>query len=108
MGMESANVSVLRRPDPLAGAAASGESRTLRVTATYTLSESGRKASLLAGGNGRAEQTIDLGVPGNRLHLVTVDADGRAKLKLRPRYDTKPDGRVARIDASPVYDVPPS
>jgi len=82
--MESANVSILRRPDMLPGAAAGGEPRTLRVTATYTLSESGRKASLLAGGNGRADQTIDLDMPGNRLHLVTVDADGHARLKLRP------------------------
>jgi hypothetical protein len=106
--MESANVSVLRRPESLPGVAPNSQPRTLRVTATYTLSESGRKASLLAGGNGRAEQTIDLDVPGNRLHLVTVDADGHARLKLRPRYDTKPDGRVSRIDASPVYDVPPS
>jgi len=82
--MESANVSILRRPDMLPGAAAGGEPRTLRVTATYTLPESGRKASLLAGGNGRADQTIDLDIPGNRLHLVTVDADGHARLKLRP------------------------
>ena len=108
MGMESANVSALRRPDNLPSTAASSEPRTLRVQAIYTLSESGRKASLLAGENGRAEQTIDLDVPGNRLHLVTVDADGHARLKLRPRYDTKPDGRIARIDASPVYDTLPS
>jgi hypothetical protein len=104
-GMDSANLSMVPRP---AGTAPSSEARTLRVTAIYTLSESGRKASLLAGGNGRAEQTIDLDVPGNRLHLVAVDADGHAGLKLRPRYDTRPDGRIARIDASPVYDAPPS
>jgi hypothetical protein len=106
--METANVSVLRKPEGLRSASPSSEPKTLRVAAVYTLSESGRKASLLAGGNGRAEQTIELDVPGNRLHLVTVDPDGHATLKLRPRYDTKPDGRVARIDASPVYDVPPS
>jgi hypothetical protein len=106
--MESANVSVLRKPENLPSTAASSEPRTLRVQAIYTLSESGRKASLLVGGNGRADQTIDLDVPGNRLHLVTVDADGHARLKLRPRYDTKPDGRIARIDASPVYDTLPS
>jgi hypothetical protein len=106
--MESANISVLRRPDVLVAGTASSEPRTLRVTATYTLSESGRKASLLAGGNGRAEQAIQLDIPGNRLHLVTVDAEGHATLKLRPRYGTKPDGRVSRIDASPVYDAPPS
>lgn len=106
--MENANLSVVPRPDSLPGATPSSEPRTLRVTAIFALSESGRKASLLAGGDGRAEQTMDLDVPGNRLHLVTVDADGHAGLKLRPRYDTRSDGRIARIDASPVYDVPPS
>lgn len=106
--MESANVTVLRRPESPPSTVPSSESKTLRVTAIYALSESGRKASLLAGGNGRAEQTIDLEVPGNRLHLVTVDADGNAKLRLRPRYNTSSDGRIARLDAPPIYDAPPS
>jgi hypothetical protein len=42
----------------------------LAVTATYLLSEEGRKASLLEGGNGRATQEIIVEVPANRLHLV--------------------------------------
>jgi hypothetical protein len=37
--------------------------RTLSVTADYRLSEVGRKASLLNGGNGRAEQRVKVSVP---------------------------------------------
>src|ERR1700682_4206412 len=59
--------------------------RTLAVTATYSLSEAGRQASLLGGGNGREAQEITVEVPANRLHLVSVDAAGVARLKLRPR-----------------------
>jgi hypothetical protein len=80
----------------------------LAVTATYLLSEEGRKASLLAGGNGRALQEVTIQVPANRLHLVTVDANGRAHLKLRPRFELNADQRVVKIDALPAYDVPPT
>jgi hypothetical protein len=82
--------------------------RTLAVTATYLLSEEGRKASLLEGGNGRATQEITVEVPANRLHLVSVDAHGVARLKLRPRYQRDEEQRVARVDAPPTYDSPPS
>jgi hypothetical protein len=78
------------------------------VQAAFTLSENGRKASLLVGGNGRADQLLDVAVPKHRLHLITVDVEGHARLKLRPRYDTQPDGRIAKIDAAPVYDRPPT
>ena len=37
--------------------------RTLAVTATYLLSEEGRKVSLLAGGDGRAVQELAVEVP---------------------------------------------
>jgi hypothetical protein len=37
--------------------------RTLSVTADYRLSEAGRKASLLAGGDGRVEQRVKIVVP---------------------------------------------
>src|SRR5881398_721919 len=57
-------------------------SRTLAVTATYLLSEEGRKASLLTGGDGRAVQELMIEVPANRLHLVSVDSNGVARLKL--------------------------
>jgi len=80
--------------------------RTLAVTATYLLSEEGRKASLLSGGDGRAVQELTLEVPANRLHLVSVDANGVARLKLRPRYQLDGEQRVARIDSAPTYDAP--
>lgn len=91
-------------PVPTAGI----EARTLAVTATYLLTEDGRKASLLAGGDGHALQQITLQVPANRLHLVSVDKQGVARLKLRPRYEIDDDRGVVRIDAAPVYDQPPT
>ena len=51
------------------------DTRTFPVVATYHLSEEGRKASLLAGGDGRAVQEIKIQVPTNRFHLVSVDPD---------------------------------
>src|SRR3954467_10427623 len=82
--------------------------RTLSVTASYLLSEDGRKASLLAGGDGRAVQQIPLEVPANRLHLVSVDKQGIARLKLRPRFEKDSERGIVRIDASPIYDAPPT
>ena len=82
--------------------------RRLSVTASYLLSEDGRKASLLAGGDGHAVQQIALQVPANRLHLVSVDKQGVARLKLRPRFERDGDRGVVRIDAAPVYDAPPT
>src|SRR4029077_18127899 len=81
--------------------------RTLAVSATYLLSEDGRKASLLAGADGRAVQELKVEVPANRLHLVSVDADGVARLKLRPRYQLDGEERIVRIDSAPTYDIPP-
>ncbi len=81
--------------------------KTLAVTATYLLSEEGRKASLLDGGDGKAVQQLSLQVPANRLHLVSVDANGVARLKLRPRYQLDGENGIARIDAAPTYDAPP-
>ncbi len=85
----------------------SDSSRALAVTATYLLSEEGRKASLLAGGDGHAVQQLSVHVPTTRLHLVSVDAEGVARLKLRPRYQLDAGQRVVRVDAPPTYDVPP-
>src|SRR6187401_3383090 len=82
--------------------------RTLSATASYLLSEDGRKASLLAGGDGRAVQQIALQVPGNRLHLVSVDKQGIARLKLRPRFERDGERGLVRVDASPIYDAPPT
>ncbi len=82
--------------------------RTLPVTADFRLSEAGRKASLLNGGNGRAEQRVKLAVPLPRLHLVHVDGNGVARLKLRPQFKMSPDQRVIKIKLAPVYDHPPT
>jgi hypothetical protein len=82
--------------------------RTLTVTAVYHLSEEGRKASLLDGGDGRAVQEVKLAVPTSRFHLVSVDADGAARLKLQPRYFLDEDQNVRRGEGPPVYNVPPS
>ena len=51
---------------------------------------------------------LTIHVPANRLHLVTVDANGRAHLKLRPRFELNAEQRVVKIDALPAYDVPPT
>src|SRR3954464_11322937 len=91
-------------PEPMRAAAAT---KMLTVTATYLLSEEGRKASLLAGGDGKAVQQLSLQVPANRLHLVSVDAHGVARLKLRPRYQLDGDNGIVRIDTAPTYDKSP-
>lgn len=82
--------------------------RTLPVTAIYWLSEEGRKAALLAGQDGRARQAITIEVPHARLHLVSVDAAGIARLKLRPRYERDTEQRIVRFDTAPTYDAPPT
>src|SRR5688500_2368379 len=82
--------------------------RALTVTAVYPLSVDGRRASVLGGGDGRAVQDLNMSVPANRFHLVSVDADGAARLKLEPRYFLDAEQNVRRSDGPPVYDVPPS
>ena len=82
--------------------------RALRVTVTYQLSEQGRKASLLAGGDGRAVQQITVTVPAARLHLVSVDPKGVARLKLRPSFELDAQQRVIIKDTPPTYDAPPT
>jgi hypothetical protein len=90
------------------GARRDRTTQTLMVTATYRLSEEGRKASLLAGGDGRELQHITLAVPTNRIHLVSVDAEGHARLKLHPRYYLNADQHVVRDDAPPRFDALPT
>ena len=100
-----------RRQEPLPPAALISDhegAKTLAVSVTYVLSEEGRKALLLAGGDGRALQQLTVHVPTNRLHLVRVDLEGVARLKLRPRYELDQDHRVRRIDEVPTYTAPPS
>lgn len=81
--------------------------QTLSATATYHLSETGRKASLLGGGNGKGVQRLAVPIPVTRLHLVSVGVSGHAKLKLQPRFE-RVDGHVLRHDAPPMYDAPPT
>jgi hypothetical protein len=84
------------------------DAQALSVRAEYVLSEAGRKAFLLAGGDGRARQQITLSVPLTRLHLVAVSVDGVARLKLHPRFELADDQRVLRRDTPPTYDAPPT
>jgi len=108
--MDTAAIAASRRPELVTteGLTRPEAVRKLTVKAIFLLSESGRKASLLAGGDGRESQTIDVEVSANRLHLVVVDPNGTARLKLRPRYEVRPDGRVVQITTPPVYDRPPT
>src|SRR5438105_2637324 len=109
--MDSVTAFAPRRQDALSSASVapvSDAGKALAVTAVYLLSEDGRKASLLAGGDGRAQQQLTIEVPLNRLHLVSVDLEGMAQLKLRPRYELDGEQRVVRIDELPTYDVPPT
>lgn len=82
--------------------------RGLTATAVYHLSEEGRKTSLLAGGDGKAVQQIELQVPASRLHLVSVDRQGIARLKLHPRFDRDGERGIVRLDSAPLYDAPPT
>src|SRR5687767_8710223 len=110
IAMENVATITQRRPESVGSGMsvpASDVERRLTVTATYLLSEEGRKASLLSSGDGREVQQLAIDVPANRLHLVSVDANGVARLKLRPRYQIDDNQCVVRIDAAPVYDLPP-
>ena len=81
---------------------------SLKVAVVYGLSEAGRKASLLSGGDGRARQQLSLQVPSSRLHLVNVDPTGVARLKLQPRFELTESERVIRHEGPPTYDAPPT
>lgn len=82
--------------------------RTLSVLVNYRLSEAGRKTSLLNGGDGRARQSATLVLPATRLHLVQVELDGTARLKMRPQYRLNAEQRIVRLDLPPIYDHPPT
>ena len=104
------NPAAARRSDArlhVLGPSSTASPQTLRVRAVFRLSVSGRRASLLNGGNGRRRQKLVFKIPATRAHLLHVDDSGTAWLKLRPRYEVR-DQRVVRIDEPPVYDTPPS
>src|SRR5205823_6218748 len=105
--MDAATPTIRRIESPLhAVPSASDAQCTLKVSAEYRLSEAGRKVSLLSGGNGRARQKVTLMLPATRLHLVRVEANGVARLKLRPQFQVNSDQRIVRVDERPVYDHP--
>lgn len=109
--MDSVTAFAPRRSDPIPSTTVASPldaAKALTVTATYLLSEEGRKVSLLAGGDGRARQEFTVSVPANRLHLISVDLEGVARLKLRPWYELDSDERVVRMDELPTFDAPPS
>ena len=109
--MDAIASAATRRPDSTlhaVGAPPVEAPRTLSVTAEYRLSEAGRKASLLAGGDGRTEQRLKVTLPATRLHLVHVDGNGVARLKLRPQFTLNAEQRVVKIKLAPVYDQPPT
>ena len=103
--MDTATHTAPSRPHPIHAVDAA---KSLNVTVVYGLTEAGRKASLLSGGDGRARQQLSIQVPAARLHLVAVDLAGFARLKLQPRYELTESDRIVRHDAPPVYDLPPS
>ena len=63
---------------------------------------------MLAGGDGRAVQEIKVQVPTNRFHLVSVDSEGQARLRLRPRYYLNTNQDVVRNDGPPIFDAVPT
>lgn len=108
--METASPTVIRRPELVSSTSlpTPDGSRALTVAAVYHLSETGRKASLLQGGDGHTVQRLQVSVPSNRLHLVAVNARGEARLKLSPRFELDQAQRVRRIEEPPAYDAPPT
>jgi len=103
MIMDAVTASLPRQPDAMTAATLTADAcRSQPFSDTYLLSEESRKASLLAGGNGRAVH-----VPTNRLHLVSVDANGVAPLKLQPRSHLEDQHGIVRIGAAPTCDAPP-
>ena len=47
-------------------------------------------------------------MPATRLHLVQVDGNGIARLRLRPQFQLNADQRIVKIKLAPVYDHPPT
>ena len=64
----------------------------MQVTISYTLSSTGQKASILAGGDGKAEQSIEVtrddSCFARALDAAEIDDAGKATLSLRPAWNT--------------------
>ena len=58
-----------------------------------------------SGGDGHAVQRITVDIPANRLHLVSVNGHGIARLKLRPRYELDAEQQVICLDMAPSSNV---
>ena len=91
-------------PDPLRAPAAT---KMLTVTATYLLSEEGARHRSSMAVTAKQCNSSRCRCQANRLHLVSVDAHGVARLKLRPRYQLDGDNGIVRIDTAPTYDKSP-
>lgn len=70
-----------------------------KATIMYLLNEEGRKASLLAGGDGKERQKVQADITPELLELTTVDQDGNAVLDLTKN---RPNTALLRTD---VYGV---
>lgn len=90
-----------------------------KITVTYKLSPAGQRASLIAGGDGRAVQSVDIEATPELLALANVDRDGKASISLTTegvlRDDRPVFGRLgrARYEQSPfeaaiAFDSPPA
>ncbi len=81
---------------------------TISVTATILLSPNGRRASLLAGGDGRRLQRRTVQISAQDIELVRVNRRGEATLMLTPQIVATPDGQLRRTRQVPEYDTVPS
>jgi hypothetical protein len=65
-----------------------GKTKTMGMTIkiNYRLSETGRRASLLAGGTGRERQSIEVAATPELLAIASIDADGAASYDLTDEY----------------------
>jgi hypothetical protein len=82
--------------------------RTIKALAVVQLSAHGRRASLLAGGDGHALQRLHVDVPPSAADLVRVNRRGEASLVLGPRIVVQPNGRLRRLRDPMLYDAPPT
>jgi hypothetical protein len=70
-----------------------GKTKTMGMTIkiNYRLSETGRRASLLAGGTGRERQSIKVAATPELLAIASIDSDGAASYDLTDEYSLVED-----------------
>ena len=91
-------------PDPLRACASAPD---LSVSVVHHLSEAGRKASLMAGGDGKGVQRLTVQVPSTRLPWSPLASCGQPAWK-HSRTSERVEGQVLRHDDPPVFDSPPT